>query len=259
LEVGGLVDNPVSLTLEEIRARPSVSQYITLSCISNPIGGELISTALWTGTRLKDLLEEVGVQSEAQTLYIESEDGFYETVVREDMMDERTLLVYEMNGQPLPSRNGFPLRIYIPNRYGMKQPKWIIRIQAVSDERLGYWVERGWSRTALLRTTSAIDNVSMEPSDNSRILMGGIAHAGEQGISKVEIQVDDSPWREAELRVPPLSPLTWVQWRYESSLGPGNHLARARDYDGEGELQVLGESPPHPDGATGTHTFPFGL
>lgn len=211
LEIGGLVDNPMTLTLEEIRARPAQSQYITLSCISNRIGGDPISTAVWTGVSLKDLLAEAGLQAEAQALYIEAQDGFYETVVMEDILDERTMLVYAMNGQPLPQEHGFPLRVYIPNRYGMKQPKWIVRMEAVADEPAGYWVERGWSRTAIMHTTSAIDAVTVETAGDGRVIAGGIAHAGERGISKVEVQVDDQSWQEAALRVPPLSPLTWVQ------------------------------------------------
>jgi DMSO/TMAO reductase YedYZ molybdopterin-dependent catalytic subunit len=257
LEIGGLVDNPLTLTLADIRARPSVSQYITLSCISNRIGGDLISTALWTGIRLRDLLGDLGLQAEARGLYIEAADGFYETVVMEDMMDDRTLLVYAMNGLPLPQKHGFPLRIYIPNHFGMKQPKWIVRMEAVADEPPGYWVERGWSRTAFMRTTSVIDAIRVEPAGEGRTVMGGIAHAGDRGISRVEVQIDDGPQQEAQLRVPPLSPLTWVQWRFEGSFSPGDHIARVRAYDGDGELQVLEESMPYPDGATGVHTFPF--
>lgn len=257
LEIGGLVDNPTSLTLDQIRARPSSSQYITLSCISNRVGGDLISTALWTGIRLKDLLDEVGLQPEATALYIEAVDGFSESVIMEDMLDERTLLVYEMNGQPLPQEHGFPLRIYIPNRYGMKQPKWIVRMKAVAEDVPGYWVERGWSRTAIMKTTSVVDDGNVDTSAEGQAVMGGIAHAGERGISKVEVQVDDGLWEQAGLRVPPLSPLTWVQWRWEGSVSAGDHIARVRAYDGSGELQILEESQPHPDGATGIHTLTF--
>ncbi|MCL7454277.1 MAG: molybdopterin-dependent oxidoreductase [Anaerolineae bacterium] len=257
LSVAGLVDNPRDFTLNEIRALPAQSQYITLSCISNQIGGDLISTSRWTGVRLVDFLDEVGLQPEATALYIESADGFYETVVMEDMMDPRTLLVYEMNGEPLPVEHGYPLRIYIPNRFGMKQPKWIVRMEAVAEEREGYWVERGWSRTAFVRTTSVVDVVADQQTGDQLTTIGGIAYAGARGISRVEVQVDDGPWQEAQLRVPPLSPLTWVQWRYEWPAQPGRHTARVRAYDGTGELQVLEDSPPHPDGATGVDSFDF--
>jgi DMSO/TMAO reductase YedYZ molybdopterin-dependent catalytic subunit len=257
LDIGGLVDNPMSLTLDQIRRRPAVSQYITLECISNQVGGDLISGNLWTGIRLRDLLDEVGLQPEAQALYIESVDGYYETVVMEDMMDPRTLLVYDMNGQPLPQAHGYPLRIYIPGRFGMKQPKWIVRMEAVAEPKKGYWVTRGWSRRATVRTTSVIDVANVPADPNQAVAIGGIAYASERGISKVEVQVDDGPWQEAQLRVPPLSPLMWVQWRYEWSGEPGDHVARVRAYDGSGELQVTEDNPPHPDGATGIHSYSF--
>lgn len=257
LEITGLVDNPMQLTLEELRNRPAISQYLTLACISNRIGGDLISTALWTGLRLKDLLAETGLQSQARALYIQAADGFYETVVLDDIQDDRTLLVYAMNSQPLPRKHGFPLRIYIPNRYGMKQPKWIIKMEAVADQPPGYWVDRGWSKTAFMRTTSIIDAVTFEEDNQGKTLMGGIAHAGARGISKVEIQVDDGTWQEAQLRKPALSSLTWLQWRFEGNFSTGNHVAKVRAYDGEGELQILEENSPHPDGATGVHNYSF--
>ncbi|MEZ4769275.1 MAG: hypothetical protein R2844_12715 [Caldilineales bacterium] len=130
-------------------------------------------------------------------------------------------------------------------------------MMAVADEPNGYWVDRGWSRTAEMRTTSVIDAVNVEQADDGSTVMGGIAHAGERGISKVEVQVDDGPWQEAELRVPPLSQLTWVQWRYQESLPAGGHVAAVRAYDGDGTLQVAESNPPHPNGATGIDTFSF--
>jgi hypothetical protein len=132
-------------------------------------------------------------------------------------------------------------------------------MEAVAKGIPGYWVERGWSRTAIMKTTSVIDNVNVESSENGQSLIGGIAHAGERGISKVEVQVDDRPWEEADLRIPPLSPLTWVQWRLESTYPTGDHIARVRAFDGNGEMQTPEESPPHPDGATGIHTFSFSV
>ena len=253
LELAGLVDHPMELSLDDIRSRPAISQAITLECISNQVGGDLISTAVWTGIQLKDLLAEAGLQSGAQELYIESVDGFYESVSMQDMMDPRTLLVYEMNGVPLPVEHGFPLRIYIPNRFGMKQPKWITRMEVIDHQGKGYWVERGWSAEAIAKTTSVIDVVreSSFSQENMTVPVGGIAYAGARGISKVEVQIDDGPWQAAELRTPPLSPLTWVQWRYDWQAQTGRHEVGVRAYDGSGELQVIEPSPPHPSGATG--------
>jgi hypothetical protein len=183
---------------------------------------------------------------------INSTDGFYEFVVMEDLMDERTLLVYDMNGEPLTEEHGFPLRIYIANRYGMKQPKWIRTIELVGERVDGYWVERGWSLEARPHTVSVVDTVAIDP-DNETALTGGIAWAGDRGISRVEVQVDDAEWAEAELITPPLSPLNWVLWRYEWPYAGGRHVLRARAYDGDGQLQETESQGPRPNGATGVH------
>jgi len=253
LEIKGLVEKPLKLSLADIQTRPAVSQVITLECISNPIGGDLISTAEFTGVPLKEILQEAGLKQGVQEIYIQSLDGFYESVTKSDMMDERTLLVYQMNGQPLPLEHGFPLRIYIPNRFGMKQPKWIASMEAIDHNGPGYWVDRGWSAEAIVQTTSVIDAVdtnSVNPNTKT-VPVGGIAYAGGRGISKVEIQVDNGPWEPAELRDPPLSPLTWVQWVYNWKANLGQHTIRVRAYDGTGKLQEAAVHQPSPNGATG--------
>lgn len=254
LQVGGLFQNPRNLTLDDLMAYPAVTQAITLSCISNRIGGDLIGTSHWTGLRLRDLLADLQLEPEAGALYLEAEDGFYETVVAEDMMDERTLLVYGMNDETLPVEHGYPLRIYIPNRYGMKQPKWIVRMEAIEAWRPGYWVERGWSREARPHIVSVIDTIADEAADNGLVPVGGIAWAGDRGIQKVELQVDGGPWEEAQLRKPPLSTLTWVQWRYDWPAEPGSHTLTVRATDGTGTRQTAEESGVRPDGATGYHS-----
>ncbi|HSG17473.1 MAG TPA: molybdopterin-dependent oxidoreductase, partial [Anaerolineae bacterium] len=211
-------------------------------------------TSNWTGARLRDVIESLGIQAEARALVLTAADGFHETVVVEDMLDPRTLLVYGMNGETLPVDHGFPLRIYIPDRYGMKQPKWIVGMTAVPEEDDGYWVKRGWSREARPQIVSVIDNVAVEqPSPEGLIPVGGIAWAGDRGIQKVELQIDDEPWVQASLRTPPLSPLTWVQWRYDWPAQPGRHTVRVRATDGTGAVQIEDESGVRPDGATGYH------
>ncbi len=255
LELNGLVDRPLSLTLEEIQAMPSLSYHHTLSCISNRIGGDLIGTTRWTGVRVRDVLEVAGMRTTAEELFIEGADGFYESVPMSDLMGDRTIFAYEMNGAPLPHDHGFPLRIIIPGRYGMKQPKWIVNMQVLDQEGRGYWVERGWSEEAFVRTVSVIDNVATEAADEEMqtVPVGGIAYAGANGISKVEVQVDDNPWVEADLRAPALSPLTWLQWRYDWPRESGRHNFKVRAFDGSGNLQVLERNSVRPDGATGIH------
>lgn len=259
LKIEGLVDTPSKFALEEIRALPAVSQVITLSCISNPVGGDLISTAVWTGVPFKSLLDEVGLQDQAMKILIESEDGFYESISLEDAMDPRTLLVYEMNGDTLPVEHGYPLRIYIPDRYGMKQPKWITRMEVIDRKGTGYWVDRGWSEEAFVVTTSVIDAAESNPTQDGQVPIGGIAFAGARGISRVEVQIDDGPWQGAQLRTPSLSPLTWVQWRTDWDAEPGRHTIRVRAYDGDGQLQVQDRSGARPDGATGIHEMTLNI
>jgi DMSO/TMAO reductase YedYZ molybdopterin-dependent catalytic subunit len=255
LEVAGLFDNTAPLTLDEIMAMPAITQPLTLSCISNRIGGDLISASAWTGVRLRDLLRKRGLQPSAQELALTAADGFYESVTMMDMMDPRTLLVYGMNGETLPVEHGFPLRIYIPNRYGMKQPKWITEIEAIPEEGPGYWVERGWNEEARPHIISIIDNVATEqPTTAGAIPIGGIAWAGDRGIQRVELQIDEGEWHEAVLRTPPLSPLIWVQWRYDwPAATAGQHTFRVRAVDGTGTMQIGEESGVRPDGATGYH------
>ncbi len=253
LDFGGLVNKPFSLSLADIRSRPSITQAVTMSCISNDLGGDLIGTTLWTGVPFKDILAQAGLKPGVKAINIKAVDGFYESVPLEEAMDGRTMLVYEMNGVALPVDHGFPLRIYIPNHYGMKQPKWITSMEAAGSLGPGYWVDRMWSATAIAQTTSVIDNIAVNEKDpqTGLIPIGGIAWAGARGISKVEVQVDNGSWDAAELRNPPLSPLTWVQWRYLWKAVSGYHTFSVRAYDGQGVLQVTDSNPTFPNGATG--------
>ena len=253
LQVDGLVEQPLALTLDDLRTFPAVSQVITLECISNPVGGDLISTSRWTGARLKDVLDRAGMSPSATEAYVTAADSFYESITMSDITDPRTLLVYEMSGVPLSKEHGFPLRVYIPNRHGMKQPKWIERIELIDRHGPGYWVDRGWDAQAIVHTTSVVDAVDTAAADagSGTVPIGGIAYAGARGISKVEVQVDDGPWVEAVLRAPALSPLSWVQWRYDWPYTSGRHSIQVRAYDGKGQLQVTERRPPSPSGATG--------
>lgn len=258
LRVNGLVDRPLELTLDEIRAMPSQTQILTMQCISNPIGGDLTSSSRWTGVLFQDLLAQARVQASAAGAYITSTDGFYEFVTMEDIQDERCLLVYAMNSEPLPPEHGFPLRVYIPNRYGMKQPKWIENIELVAERIDGYWVDRGWDREARVNTVSVVDTVVVDESQGLA-LTGGIAWASARGISKVEVQVDEGNWQEAELIAPPLSPLSWVLWRFSWPYEEGRHKVAVRAYDGSGQLQETERRPTQPSGATGVHSVTMTL
>ena len=258
LKIGGLVEEPRQMTLEQIRAYEPMHQFITLECISNPIPGDLISTTRWTGASMQKILPDLGLKPAATHLRITSADGFFEVVALATIKnDPRVMVCYAWDGVPLPIQHGFPLRIYVPDVYGMKQPKWIDSIEATDHWEPGYWVRRGWSAQAQMDTTSIIDTIAVDEkmiSANGQTLVpiGGIAFAGARGISRVEVQIDDGEWREARLRTP-LSGKTWVIWRYEMPFQPGEHVLTVRCYDGNGAMQVVEPAPPHPDGATGLH------
>ena len=258
LPITGLVDNPLMLTLEDIRSKyESRDQYVTLSCISGRIGTDLISTTQWTGVSMQDILADAGVGREARSLFITSGDGFYETVDLDLIAsDKRIMLCYAWDGNTLPVDHGFPLRIWIPDRYGMKQPKWIVGIEVTDEYKKGYWVERNWDEVARVKTTSVIDTVAVdaiiENGDRKLVPIGGIAFAGARGISKVEVRVDDGPWREAQLRAP-LSETTWVIWRYDWPFEAGGHEFEVRCREGDGTPQIEESRGNRPSGATGIH------
>jgi hypothetical protein len=248
LAVDGLVKTPLSLTLDQLRSNyRSMDEFVTMACISNVLGGPLIGTTLWTGVSLRDVLGDAGPQSGARWARIMSADGFDEEVDLELVTsDPRITLTYAWDGQPLPAAHGFPLRICIPDRYGMKQPpKWISSITLNADSTPGYWLRRNWDATAEIKTTSVIDTVATDSlvtrDGQTYVPIGGIAHAGAKGISKVEIQIDDAPWQAAELREP-LSELTWVLWRYDWPFAAGTHWLAVRAYDGQGRLQETEET-----------------
>lgn len=260
LPITGMVENPLMLTLDDIRDNYEPHhQYVTLSCISGRVGTSLISTTQWTGARVQDVLADAGVQEGARYLWIESGDGFYETVDLDLIAaDERIMFCYSWDGNVLPKDHGFPLRIWIPDRYGMKQPKWITSIEVTDEYRDGYWVERTWDKVAQMKATSVIDTVAVdaiiEDGEESFVPVGGIAHAGARGISKVEVRVDGGSWEQAQLRSP-LSETTWVIWRYEWPFSPGEHVFEVRCAEGDGTPQIEEATGSRPDGATGVHSL----
>ncbi len=256
LEITGLVDNPMTLTIDDIKSGyEPLNQYVTLACISNTIGGDLTSTTRWTGVRLKEVLADAKPQAAATHIKITSEDGFYETVALDLIeSEERIMLTYNWDGIPLLYKHGFPLRIYIPDRYGMKQPKWITNIELMDHDEDGYWVARNWDKTARMRATSVVDvvaaDMTYEQDGQVMVPVGGIAHAGARGISKVEVRVNDGDWTPAQLRSP-LSETTWVIWRYDWPFQSGRHTFAVRCYEGDGTMQITESNPSMPSGATG--------
>jgi len=259
LPITGLVENPLMLTIDDIRNNyEPVSQYVTLTCISGRVGTGLISTTQWTGARVQDVLAGAGLKEDARYLYIESGDGFFETVDLDLIAaDDRIMFCYAWDGNTLPVDHGYPLRIWIPDLYGMKQPKWITSMEVIAEDIDGYWVERNWDKVARVKATSVIDTVAVdhiiEDGNQRSVPIGGIAYSGARGISKVEVRVDGGSWQQAQLRAP-LSGTTWVIWRFEWPFEAGDHLFEVRCAEGDGTPQIEESGDARPDGSSGIHS-----
>jgi DMSO/TMAO reductase YedYZ molybdopterin-dependent catalytic subunit len=251
LSIDGLVEEPRVVSLEDIRQLPEVGQFATLECISNPVGGDLIDTTWFGGARLADVLALARPAAEAVDVQFTCADGYSESLPIDSALDERTLLCYAMAGEPLTEEHGFPFRLYTPDRFGMKNPKWIVRLTLVAEDYLGYWETRGWDEQAWVEITAVIDAV--REMGEGRLDVGGIAFAGARGTAGVEVRVDAGPWQPADL-ARPVSSLTWVPWRIELHAEPGERLLEVRAIDRQGGLQTAVPSEPYPDGATGYHS-----
>jgi len=261
LTIGGLVDTPLTLSYAELRSMTSVEQASTLTCISNEVGGGLTGTGVWSGVRLRTLLDAVGVSGEPVAVVLRSVTGYADTIPLQDALDERTLVAYGFGGEALLREHGFPARLIVPGLYGMKNVKWLSGIEVVGQDFTGYWEERGWDQTATVRTQSTVDtgnsalgNASGVRSDNGMVALGGYAFAGARGISSVELRIDDGGWQPAQLKTP-ASDITWRPWRFAWSANPGDHVISVRSSDGSGSLQPAESTPPHPAGASGWHTL----
>jgi len=256
LKFTGLVDNPFELTLDEILAMDLVERTITLSCVSNDVGGELVGNAVWTGVPLLDLLDRAGVQPEATQLVGRSVDDFTVGFPTEVLADGRNaLLVVGMNGEPLPIRHGFPARMVVAGLYGyVSATKWIEEIHLTRLEDFNaYWINLGWSKNGPMKTMSRVD----VPRNRARVEAGrtpiaGVAWAPTRGIQTVEISIDEGAWQTCDLAVPG-SDETWVQWKTDWTADPGVHSIQVRAIDGNGDLQPVGPKAVAPNGAEGWH------
>lgn len=252
LTISGMVNNPRTLTYSELQSRVDLEEAVTLECVSNSVGGDLISTARWTGLRLSKLLQEASVQAGATWVAFGCADGYTVGLPLDRAMDPGTMVALEMNGVPLPSRHGFPTRIVVPGRYGMFHAKWLQSITLLPEEHRGFWQSKGWTNEGEVRTTAIILTPRHESVVAGSALIGGIAFAGRRGISRVEVSTDGgSTWAEATLKAP-LSPYTWVLWSFDwPNSSPGVHNILARAYESDGTSQEATRSPPFPLGASG--------
>jgi len=257
LAVGGLVEAPFTLRYADLTSLPAVQQYTTLQCISNGVGGDLMGNAEWKGVPLRALLEQARLKPGVVKIVFKCADGYADSIPLAKALAPETLVVYEMNGEPLTPPHGFPTRIIVPGLYGMKNAKWVTAIHAVDTDFQGYWQEQGWSDVARYQTAARIDTpnrgATIAPSLDAT-LVGGVAFAGDRGISRVEVSFDSGvTWQPAGLK-PPLGKFTWVQWTATwNPTKAGDYYLKVRATDGAGALQTAGQSDPFPNGATGYH------
>lgn len=252
LEVAGLVGNAGTYTYEEFTSLPSTSRAVTLECIANGVGDHLISTAIWQGVPLRDLLQRHGgAQSNARYIAFYSVDGYAVSLPLNEVLDVDPLLAFRMNGVELPQRHGYPVRVLIPGRFGEENPKWLTRIELTDHFVTGLYASQGWYNGSL-HTMSRIDRPFGRVPFGPTIEIGGIAFAGNRGIQNVEVSTDGGvTWNQARL-APPLSVDSWVLWTYAwNPAAPGRYTLTARATDGTGQTQTSQKQSTVPNGATG--------
>lgn len=256
LAVDGLVAHPLNLSYHDVLGLPSQETYRTLECISNEVGGDLISNGHWTGVRLADVLRMAEAGPGATTVHFTSVDGYTDNMALSMALDPATLLTYKLDGQPLPSKHGFPLRVLGVGTYGMKNPKWLTRIEVTKSTTEGFWESQGWNAAAIVQTMARIDSPSSGATVRGpAVSVEGIAFAGARGIQRVEVSTDGGKsWKETELQTP-LGPNTWTFWRYSwSGAKPGAYTLLVRAIDGTGQVQTMRQADTYPSGATGYHS-----
>jgi DMSO/TMAO reductase YedYZ molybdopterin-dependent catalytic subunit len=249
LRVDGLVNTPRRIGVEEILAMPPQSQYVTQECVSNPVGGPLISCALFTGVPLSHLLDLAGPLPHAATVVMRAPDGHADSIPLTVARQDEVLVAYAMDGAYLEPAHGYPARILVPGSYGFKSIKWVEHLELVSGSFSGTWQERGWTASGLVHSMARID---VARSTAKGVAVAGVAFAGTRGVRAVQVRANGGPWQPAILHTPPLSPLTWVQWRCLIR-ARGKVTLEARTIDGMGKTQESRASDIYPAGATGYH------
>jgi DMSO/TMAO reductase YedYZ molybdopterin-dependent catalytic subunit len=259
LHITGMVDNEVTISFAELAALPLTERMITLACVSNEVGGDLVGNALWLGYPIRELLAKAGPQAGADMVLSRSSDGFTAGtplgVLTDDGVD--ALLAIGMNGDPLPLEHGFPVRMVVPGLYGyVSATKWVVELTVTTfSKAMGYWTDKGWSEKGPVKTASRIDT----PRDGASFAAGkkaiaGVAWHQHTGISKVEVRIDNGAWQQARL-ADSISADTWKQWVLEWDADAGDHTIEVRATDATGQAQTSHQAPPAPDGSTGWHTI----
>ncbi|MGB3256533.1 MAG: molybdopterin-dependent oxidoreductase [Ornithinimicrobium sp.] len=258
IRVHGMVDQEIEMTYDELLDQELIQTAVTLTCVSNTVGGDLIGNAVWTGWPIRELLARAGVQPGADMVLSTSTDGWTAGTPLEALTDDRdAILAVLMNDEPMPAQHGFPVRMVVPGLYGyVSATKWVVDLLVTTfAEDEGYWTPRGWTAEGPIKVSSRID----VPSVNDTVQAGGAVIAGvawdqHTGIEKVEVQVDDGDWQVAELSGE-VSIDTWRQWRLEWDAAAGAHTITVRATNRDGETQTREEASPAPSGATGWHSI----
>ncbi|HMJ76860.1 MAG TPA: molybdopterin-dependent oxidoreductase, partial [Iamia sp.] len=257
LTVKGMVDKELEIPWEDLIARDMREYDITMTCVSNLIGGNLVGNARWLGFPLKDLLDEAGVGDGVDQVVGRSADDYTGGFPLEAAYDRDAIVAIGMNGEPLPIAHGFPVRLVVPGLYGyIASVKWLTEIELTRFADFdSYWVRRDYADQAPVKTMSRIDTPkSLSKPEPGMVPIAGVAWAQTRGIDKVEVQIDDAEWVEAEL-AEALGTDTWRQWMMPAELDEGFHTIKVRATDGDGELQLEERADPLPDGASGWHTI----
>jgi len=258
LRVHGMVEREITLGYEDLLSEDLIETAVTLCCVSNTVGGDLVGNAVWTGWPVRELLQRAGVAADADMVLSTSEDGWTASTPLEALTDDRdSVLAVLMNGEPLPAQHGFPVRMVVPGLYGyVSATKWVTDLEVTRFDRAqAYWTTRGWSARGPIKVQSRIDvprgagEVEAGP-----VVVAGMAWAQHTGIEKVEVRVDEGEWQQTELSGE-VSVDTWRQWRWTWEAEPGSHSLTVRATDRRGRTQTEQEAAPAPDGATGWHSL----
>jgi DMSO/TMAO reductase YedYZ molybdopterin-dependent catalytic subunit len=257
LRIHGAVDNELTIRYEDVRRLPLVERTVTLTCVSNEVGGEYVSTSNFIGVPLRDILSAAGIKPGADQLFSTSVDGFTCGTPVADAL-ERGMLAIGMNGEPLPVEHGFPARMVVPGLYGyVSATKWVVDMEfnRFADKE-AYWLKRGWSQRGPIKTESRIDSPRSSDTVGRKVTVAGIAWAQTRGVAKVEVRADDRDWVQADLATE-VNLDTWRMWKAELDLEPGDHTVECRATDRSGYVQTDARVPPAPDGATGWDSRAF--
>jgi DMSO/TMAO reductase YedYZ molybdopterin-dependent catalytic subunit len=244
----------MSWSLDDLLALPTIERLATLSCISNTVGGPLVGCSRWTGVPLADLLRSARLTPTARAIEAHGADGYSDVIPLTDTAESGVMVAVAMNGQYLPVAHGFPARLRVPARYGVKNVKWLQQLFVLDRDKLGYWEHRGWDAAAVVHTESRIDTPPADATVRTPVVIAGVAWAGDRGVSLVEVSADDGrTWMPARVERE-VDRLAWRRWQVTLDLPVGVHSLTVRATDGQGRLQSAVRTPPHPAGATGWHS-----